>query len=127
MQLNVLKEILRTHVENRGGYVLVKRKQTISQVRRDGALGVEFNSKRTLARYLSFVKRTGGPETRHFIPILENGGIIPRDDDEFQVLLRRMGIMDWAIPNTMRAHFLVTFLQFECEKVVTATASGLEQ
>lgn len=100
---------------------------TISQVRRDGALGVQLNSKYTLARYLSFVRRSEDPSTSHFIPILENGGIIPRDDDEFQALLRRMGIMDWDIPNAMRAHFLVKFLQSVREKAAAAPASGPEQ
>ena len=86
-------------------------KATIHQYRADGKLGVEFDSPLTLARFLAFIRGAGNPSARHFIPVLENDGVIPQDDDDFKVLLKRMGIMAPDIPNTLRAHFLVDFLR----------------
>ncbi|MBT6691565.1 hypothetical protein HOB10_04500 [Candidatus Parcubacteria bacterium] len=108
---------------------------TIRLTRSDGKLGVDFDSPQTLQIFLDFILENkdpdtehyipvdedfkallikmgllyDNPETRHFIPILKNGGVIPRDDEDFQTLLIKMGIMDWDIPNSMRGHFLVAF------------------
>ena len=90
---------------------------TISLIRSDGKLGVDFDSPQTLQIFLEFIQETNDPGTRHFIPVLKNGGVIPRDDEDFQALLIRMGIMDWDIPNSMRGHFLVAFQRRQNMKI----------
>lgn len=90
--------------------ILTTHNESISLIRSDSKLGVDFDSPETLANYLAYVKSLADPSLRHFVPVLENDGIIPRDDDNFQALLKRMGIMDWDIPNNLRGHFLAKFL-----------------
>ncbi len=86
---------------------------TIRQYRADGKLGVDFDSPKTLERFLAFTRISDEPRAIYYIPILENGGIIPRDDSEFQALLDRMGIIDFDIPNILRGFFLTDFLRSE--------------
>ncbi|MDP2812634.1 MAG: hypothetical protein Q8O32_03005 [bacterium] len=48
----------------------------------------------------------GEPQNIYLIPVLENNGVVPRDDPDFRSLLDRMGVTDDTIPNTLRARFL---------------------
>jgi hypothetical protein len=88
-------------------------KATIQLYRADGKLGVDFDSPQTLSKFLAFIRWSKNTRSSVYIPILENGGVIPREDPKFQALLKRLGIMDFDIPNNLRAVFLVDFLQFE--------------
>ena len=82
---------------------------SISINRTDGKLGVEFDSPKTLNAFLDFILAIDKPELRHFVPVLENGGILPQDDPDFENYLKKMGITLWTIPGDMRAYFLVNF------------------
>lgn len=86
---------------------------TIRQYRADGKLGVDFDSPKTLERFLAFTRASNEPRAVYYIPILENGGIIPKEDNDFQAILDRMGIMAPDIPNILRAFFLTDFLRSE--------------
>ncbi|MDD5749684.1 MAG: helix-turn-helix domain-containing protein [Patescibacteria group bacterium] len=70
---------------------------------------MEFDSPQTLAAFLDFILAIDKPELRHFVPVLENDGILPQDDPGFEDYLKKMGITPWTIPGDMRAYFLVKF------------------
>ena len=82
---------------------------SISTNRADGKLGVEFDSPQTLTAFLDFIRAMDDPEIRHFVPVLENGGILPQDDPIFEAYLKKMGLTLWTIPGAIRAYFLVKF------------------
>lgn len=86
---------------------------TIRQYRADGKLGVDFDSPQTLERFLAFTRASNEPRAVYYMPILENEGVIPREDPNFQAILDRMGIMAPDIPNILRAFFLTDFLRSE--------------
>ena len=48
------------------------------------------------------------PGLKHLIRVVENDGIIPKDDD-IEAMLTRKGVMSWDIPNTLRSYFLSIF------------------
>lgn len=89
----------------------MKYTEPLQLVRPDKKLWIYFPCAGTLQAYLDFVRAEGDPGNRHFIPILENDGVIPVGDPDFDALLVRMGIVASTIFNTLRAHFLVSFCQ----------------
>jgi len=75
----------------------------------DEDLGVKFDSRATLIKFLILVLETKDPYQEHFVPVLKNGGIIPTNSRAFQSMLKRKGIVAASIPNVMRANFMVSF------------------
>jgi len=82
---------------------------SIKQYRPDGKLGVDFDSPETLAKFLALLIEEGEPQNIYLIPVLENNGVVPRDDPDFRALLDRMGVTEESIPNILQSCFWVKF------------------
>jgi len=76
---------------------------------------VDFDSPETLAKFLAILIEEGKPENSYLIPVLENNGVVPRDNPDFRALLDRLGVTDYTIPNVLRARFLEKLPKLEKE------------
>jgi hypothetical protein len=96
--------------------------ESVSQFRTDGQPGVTFSSAEVqtalLAALIEEDKREyrqdpsvdpGNPGLKHLIRVVENDGVIPKDDHDFEAMLIRKGLMSWDIPSALRNYYLHNF------------------
>lgn len=88
-------------------------KPSISLNRSDGQLGVDFDSAETLSQFLALLIEEDEADSVYLIPVLENNGLVPKDDSIFLALLDRLGVTDYTIPNILRGRFLQNLRQLE--------------